>query len=131
MNPLVRLLIALLVSPFVISGVSKLLNFSGAQAEVVALSGLQPAALWAGLVIATQLGGSLLLVAGRGRWAWLGALLLAGFTALATLLGHAWWTKEGMDRVRDFNVFWEHVALAGGLLLGGWVLGRREEGAAA
>jgi uncharacterized membrane protein YphA (DoxX/SURF4 family) len=43
--------------------------------------------------------------------------LLIGFTAVATLLAHPYWLRDGTDRVRDFNTFWEHVGLAGGLLL--------------
>ena len=39
------------------------------------------------------------------------------FTLVATLLAHSWWLKTGIDRVRDFNVFWEHIAIIGGLAL--------------
>ena len=68
------------------------------------------------LVIAVQFGGSLLVIWG-GRWAWIGAAVLAGFTVIATLLAHSWWTKTGLDRVRDFNAFWEHMGLVGGFIL--------------
>jgi uncharacterized membrane protein YphA (DoxX/SURF4 family) len=54
-----------------------------------------------------------------GRWTRLGAGLLAAFVAAATLVAHAWWTKAGLERFRDFNAFWEHVALIGGLALAG------------
>jgi hypothetical protein len=36
---------------------------------------------------------------------------------LATLLAHSWWTKTGIERFHDFNTFWEHVGLIGGLML--------------
>jgi len=106
----------LLASPFLLSGVTKAADFAGATAEVRALTGLEPAWLGAAAVIAVQLGGSALLLAG-GRLTRAGAGLLAVFTAVATLLAHAWWTKAGIERARDFNVFWEHVAIIGGLAL--------------
>src|SRR5262245_49207615 len=68
------------------------------------------------LVIFIQFGGSVLVICG-GRWAWLGAGALGVFTALATLLAHSWWTKTGIDGFHDFNTFWEHVGLIGGLML--------------
>ncbi len=105
-----------LVSPFLVSGVLKALDFSGAVAEVRGLVGLEPAGLLAALVIATQLGGSVLLIAG-GRLAWIGAVLLAGFTAMATLLAHSFWTKSGIEAAHDLTTFFEHVGLIGGFLL--------------
>ncbi|MBQ0824551.1 DoxX family protein [Microvirga sp. HBU67558] len=101
-----------LASPFLISGVVKLADFGGAVNEVVGL-GLQPAAPIAGLVIATQLGGSILFLA--RRTCWLGAGILAVFTALATLLAHPFWAFEGPDRGRQTATFFEHVAIVGGL----------------
>lgn len=115
-----------LASPFLISGAMKSADFAGATAEVRALSGLEPAWLFAVLVIATQLGGSLLLLFG-GRRAWMGAGLLAGFTVVATLLAHAWWVKPPAEAPRDLAIFWEHVAICGGLLLAGWLSWREPE----
>ncbi len=107
----------LLVAPFLVSGIFKMIDFAGATAEVAALSGLEPAWIFAVLTIAVQIGGSLLVVFGN-RWGTLaGALALGGFTVVATLLAHSWWTKEGIERVRDFNVFFEHVAIVGGFVL--------------
>lgn len=108
-----------LALPFVVSGLLKALDFSGAIAEVRALTGVDEstASLIAALVIVVQLGGSALLLSGR-RWAVTGgAALLFGFTIIATLLAHAWWTREGLDRARDFTVFVEHIAICGGLAL--------------
>jgi transmembrane protein len=104
-----------LASPFLVSGVLKATDFAGAVAEVRGLVGLEPAGLLAALVIATQLGGSVLLIAG-GWLAWIGAVLLGGFTALATLLAHAFWTKTGIEAARDLTTFFEHVGLIGGFL---------------
>ncbi|MGK9171085.1 DoxX family protein [Inquilinus limosus] len=103
-------------TPFLVSGVLKLLDFGGAVGEVRSLTGLEPAVLPAVLVIFTQLAGSVALIAG-GRWSWIGAGALGGFTVAATLLAHAFWMKSGADRMRDLNTFFEHVSIVGGLVL--------------
>lgn len=105
-----------LVSAFLVSGILKALDFPAAVAEVRALAGLEPAELVAALVIATQIGGSVLVLLGSLP-AMIGAALLAGFTALATLLGHPFWTKAGVEQVRDLTTFFEHFGLIGGFLL--------------
>lgn len=108
-----RLLVAL---PFLLSGLAKLGDFGGAIAEVRGLTGLEPAPLLAALVVLTQLGGAALVVAG-GRFAWIGAALLAGFTAVATLYAHAFWAMPEADRFLHRNIFFEHVSIIGGLAL--------------
>lgn len=117
--------LTLLVAPFAISGASKAVDFAGAIDEVRGLSGLEPAWIFAALVVLAQLLGALAVVFGR-RAVIPGAAALAGFTCVATLLAHAWWTKDGIDRVRDFNVFWEHVSIVGGLALAAILAARRE-----
>lgn len=102
--------------PFLISGVSKLFDFTGAVAEVRGLTAIEPALPLAILVIVVQLGGSALLIAG-GRFAWVGALALAGFTAVATILAHSFWLKPEAEQFFHRNIFFEHVAIAGGLIL--------------
>jgi transmembrane protein len=101
-----------LASPFIGSGLGKLLDLSGATAEAAAL-GLQPAVLVAASVILVQLAGSALFL--TRRWCWLGAGLLAGFTIVATLIAHPFWQFAGLDRVRQTATFLEHLAIAGGL----------------
>jgi uncharacterized membrane protein YphA (DoxX/SURF4 family) len=113
----------LLCAPFVLSGIGKALDFTSTIAEVRGLTGLEPAAIFAGFVVLTQLGGSALVVRG-GRWAWVGAALLACFTLIASVLAHGWWANSGVDRVRDFNTFWEHMGLIGGLALAALTSGR-------
>ena len=67
-------------------------------------------------MIVTQLGGSLLFLTRR--------ILLArapaswpGFTIVATLLAHPFWSFEGPDRGRQTATFFEHVAIVGGLAM--------------
>ena len=111
-----------LVSPFAISGLAKLIDFTGAAGEVRGLGLPHPAAI-AVAVIATQLIGSLLFLTRRYRW--LGAGLLAGFTAFATLLAHGFWRFDGVERAHQMATFLEHFAIVGGLILAAH-LGERE-----
>jgi uncharacterized membrane protein YphA (DoxX/SURF4 family) len=83
--------------PFLISGAAKILDFQGSIAEVRGLTVLEPAAFFAVLVIVMQLGGSVLLIAG-GRFVWIGALALAGFTTIATLSAHTFWLKPEAEQ---------------------------------
>ena len=101
-----------LASPFLISGVVKLVDFGEATAEVTGL-GLHPAALIAPAVILTKRGGSALFL--PRRTCWLGAGILAVFTIMATVLAHPFWMFEGPDRGRQTATFFEHVAIVGGL----------------
>lgn len=98
------------------SGISKLLDFPSAIAEQDHF-GMSPPALFAAATIATQLGGSALMLLWRGPLAALGALALAGFTLLATFIGHPFWRESGMERFADLNSFLEHFGLIGGFLL--------------
>ncbi|MDB5977690.1 MAG: DoxX family protein [Nevskia sp.] len=101
---------------FIYSGISKLLDFQSAIAEQ-AHFGLSPPALFAVAAIATQLGGSALMLFWHGPLAALGALALAGFTLLATFIGHPFWHETGMERFADLNAFLEHFGLIGGFVL--------------
>lgn len=122
---LARLAVAL---PFLLSGIAKLVDFNGAIAEVRGLTGLEPAALFAALVIVTQLGGSALLVAGE-RFAWIGAAALGGFTIVATLYAHAFWLKPEAERFLHRNIFFEHISIIGGLALLAIIAARSARGA--
>lgn len=101
---------------YLYSGLSKLVDFPAAIAEQ-AHFGLRPPALLAALTIIVQLGGSALVLLTRGRLQALGAAMLAVFTAVATPIGHAFWTMEGMDRFHNLNSFLEHAGLIGGFMI--------------
>lgn len=103
-----------LTCPYWLSAASKLANWQGAIGEMQHF-GLEPAAPLAAAVIALQLIGSLLII--LGRWTWLAAAALAGFTAAATLIAHAFWTFPKSERFAQTNIFFEHVAIIGGLAL--------------
>jgi len=42
---------------------------------------------------------------------------LAGFTILATMLGHRFWLLRGQPARREFTAALEHVSIVSGLLL--------------
>ncbi|MBP0444006.1 DoxX family protein [Roseomonas sp. SSH11] len=103
-----------LTLPYWASGLAKLTDFSGAQAEM-SMFGLQPAAPIAIAVIVTQLVGAALVI--HGRHAWLGAGALAIFTILTIFLVHSFWTMSGPDAVKAMHVAVEHIGMCGGLAL--------------
>lgn len=104
----------LLVFMFVGSGISKLVDFSAAQAEM-AFFGLQPPALFAALTIVTQLTGGLLILLNRATW--LGAGALGIFTVLTIPIAHHFWNMEGPMAQLEFYIAIEHFAVVGGMLL--------------
>jgi uncharacterized membrane protein YphA (DoxX/SURF4 family) len=103
-----------LSAPYLQGGVLKLRDFPGAVAEVHQL-GLAPAAPLAAATVALQLAAPALILSGWYRW--LGALALAAFTLLAAMLADRFWNATGAERRRLSIAFFEHGALAGGLLL--------------
>jgi uncharacterized membrane protein YphA (DoxX/SURF4 family) len=108
-----------LCAAYIQGGLVKLADFPGAIGEMSHF-GLSPAPLFAVLVIALELGASLMILAGWRRW--LGALGLAGFTLLATFVALRFWEMPaGQERFMAANSFFEHLGLAGGFLLVAWL----------
>lgn len=117
----------MLCAPYLQGGLQKLADFPGALAEMRHF-GLLPATGFALAVIGLELGASALVLTGRLRW--LGSAALAVFTLLATLLANRFWHLAGPERFAATNAFFEHVGLAGALLLVAWLDVRRRNGAA-
>lgn len=114
-TPFIRgLILAAICAAYIQGGLVKVLDFNGAMAEM-AHFGLQPAALFASLVIVLELGASALIL--TGFYCWLGALALAGFTLAATLMANRFWEMSPPERFTGMNGFFEHIGLAGALLL--------------
>jgi uncharacterized membrane protein YphA (DoxX/SURF4 family) len=103
-----------LAAVFLYSGVEKLWYWRSAIEEVEGY-GLPQPRLCVTLTIVTQLAGGLMVVTGIA--AWLGALLLAGFTVAATLLAHRFWLQRGDAFRRELTTFLEHLAIVGGFAL--------------
>jgi putative oxidoreductase len=98
---------------FLWSGVSKAFHPTAGKAEVAAL-GLPDAALFLWLTVACQIGGALMVL--LGFWARLGALVLLGFTVIATLMAHGTRGLTGDKRQRQETTAFEHLAIVGGFL---------------
>lgn len=108
-----------LCAAYLQGGFNKLTDFNGAIGEMTHF-GLQPASVFAVLVIALELGASAMILTGKLRW--LGALLLAGFTVMATFLALRYWElPAGPERFGAANSFYEHLGLVGGFLLVAWL----------
>jgi len=95
----------------------KLRDFSGAVDEMRHF-GLRPATPWAVFTIAFEVVASVMVLAGWHRW--LGALALAGFTLMASLLADRFWAAPRRERRRVTNAFFEHIGLAGAFVLVAW-----------
>jgi uncharacterized membrane protein YphA (DoxX/SURF4 family) len=107
----------LLCAAYLQGGINKATDFSAATAEMTHF-GLTPAMPFALAVITLELGASLMILTGFHRW--LGALALAGFTLMATLIANRYWELAGPERFMMANSFYEHLGLIGGLLLVAW-----------
>jgi len=91
---------------FILSGFSKITGYAGTQAYMESQG--VPGALLP-LVIATELGGGILVV--LGLWTRLAAFALAGFSGLAALLFHT----NFADQIQMI-MFMKNLAMAGGFL---------------
>jgi uncharacterized membrane protein YphA (DoxX/SURF4 family) len=103
-----------LAAVFLYSGVDKLWHWRSSIEEVKS-DGLPWPTAFAGATVFTQLVGGFMVA--TGFFAWLGALLLAGFTVAATLVGHRFWLRRGSEFAHELTTSLEHVAIVGGLLL--------------
>ncbi|MFW8643374.1 DoxX family protein [Rhizobium beringeri] len=104
-----------LCAAYIQGPITKIFDFNSAVAEMNHF-GLHPAAFLAVAVIAFELAASAMVVSGILRWA--GALALAAFTLLATLIALRFWElPAGMDRMMATNAFFEHLGLAGAFII--------------
>lgn len=102
----------MLAAIFVHAGYGKLFRVEGTQAYM-AKAGLPGWMVW--LVIATELGGGLLIVLGLGTR--VVAFLLAGFTVLAGLMFHNFWAVDAAQYQNQMIHFMKNIAMAGGFLM--------------
>lgn len=98
---------------FWFAGIGFLLDFAGAQ-QAMAMVGLTPLWLIAGLTIFVQLVGSALIIV--DRLVWLGAGMLGVFTLLTIPLAHDFWNMTGVEAIQARLESEEHVTVIGGLI---------------
>lgn len=106
-----------LCAAYLQGGIQKAMDLGAATAET-AHFGLAPAGPITLATIVLELGASLLILLGFYRW--LGAILLAGFTLMATFLANRFWDAPMAERFMVTNAFFEHLGLVGGFLLVAW-----------
>jgi transmembrane protein len=105
----------LMTSAFWQSGLTKLLDFAGAQGEMAHFN-LKPTAFFAASTIVVQLGGSALMIFGK-RLAWLGAGALAAFTLATIPVAHAFWRFQGQEAFVERMFANANLSIIGGLFL--------------
>jgi uncharacterized membrane protein YphA (DoxX/SURF4 family) len=103
-----------LSSAYLLGGLTKLLDFPAASAEQDHF-GFHPGWVWAIVVIAVELGGSILLI--WGRWVWLAAGALGVLTFVASLAANNFWALQGPARFAATNAFFEHIGLIAGFVM--------------
>lgn len=113
-NPLAlvgRLLLALLFLP---AGLSKISGFAGTVGYIASKGMPMPTAA-AVVAIIVEVAAPLALIAGFGtRWA---ALVLAGFTVVATFVFHNFWAMPADQVMMQQLMFYKNIAVVGGLLV--------------
>lgn len=105
---------ACLSAVFIWSGITKLLDPVSGAAEVAALH-LPAPRLFLALTILCQIGAALMVL--LGFWTRLAALVLLGFTVMATMLAHRASGLSGKARQQQITLSLEHLAIVGGFLL--------------
>jgi uncharacterized membrane protein YphA (DoxX/SURF4 family) len=106
-----------LCAAYLQGGLQKAMDLAAATAET-AHFGLSPAGPITLATIVLELGASLSILLGVYRW--LGAILLGGFTLMATFLANRFWDAAMPERFMLDNGFFEHLGLVGGFLLVAW-----------
>jgi putative oxidoreductase len=99
---------------FFVSGLFKIVGFAGV-AGWMASAGLPFAsALLVATIAVEVLGGALLIIGFKAKWA---ALALALFLIPATFVFHAFWSAEPAQFQDQLTAFMKNLAILGGMLL--------------
>lgn len=103
----------LLAAIFLVSGFGKIGGFQG-LIGAIASKGFPAPEFFAAATIALELiGGAMLIVGWRARWA---ALALAAFTVLLCFLFHNFWAMPEAQRMMEQIQFLKNMGIVGGLL---------------
>lgn len=120
-NPLSLVGRVLLAIMFLLAGISKVGGFAGTSGYI-ASKGLPMPDVLTAITIAVEIGCGLALIAGYcTRWA---ALILAGFTLVASVIFHNYWDLPAAQQMTQQLMFMKNIAITGGLLtLAAWGAG--------
>ena len=103
----------LIASLFLVAGVRKVMNWTAVMAAFTKL-GVPVVEVVMPAVVLLELAGGLMLVVGwRVRWV---AYVLAAFTLVAGIIGHAFWNADAAQFGNQLNHFLKNVAVCGGLV---------------
>lgn len=103
-----------LAALFIVAGVGKFTSIAG-TAGMLAGKGFPQPTLFAYAVATVELVGGLLVLIGiKARWA---AVVLLLFTAGTIVLSHAFWSMEGAARAMNQTQALKNLAIMGGLLM--------------
>lgn len=120
----------LLVALFLPAGIGKITGFEGTVGYIASV-GLPMATAGAALAVLVEVAGGLALLLGFQTR--LAALVLAGFTLVASYFFHAFWAVPADQAFVTQLLFYKNIAVAGGLLAlvasgaGGWSVDARRE----
>lgn len=127
-NPLALLARLLFAALFLPAGLGKLTGFE-ATVGYIASVGLPLPALGAAIALVVEIAGSAALI--TGFFARPAALVLAGFTLVASVFFHAFWAVPADQQFVQQLLFFKNVGVAGGLFAiaafgaGAWSLDAR------
>lgn len=103
-----------LAAIFVLSGLEKLVDFTG-TASMIAGAGVPLPTVAAAVAVVIELGGGLAIFAG-----WMtrvAALAIVVFLIIVSPIFHNFWTMEGEARMMNQVMFLKNVSMLGGFLL--------------
>jgi putative oxidoreductase len=103
-----------LAAIFVLSGLQKLIDFTG-TASMIAGAGVPLPTVAAAVAVVIELGGGLAIFAG-----WMtrvAALAIVVFLIIVSPIFHNFWTMEGEERMMNQVMFLKNVSMLGGFLL--------------
>lgn len=106
-----RLLMAVM---FLGAGIEKFTGLEGTAGYIASVGLPAPTLLAIGAAVVEVLGALLLIVGWQARWA---ALALAGFTVLASLFFHDYWSLPKDQQMMQMLMFMKNMAVTGGLLM--------------
>lgn len=98
---------------FVQSGFGKLAGLAAFAAGLEKM-GVPAASLVAPVAAGVEFFGGMAVV--LGAWTWIASALVAGFTLLATLLAHRYWTYPAAQQPLQQVQFMKNVAIIGGFI---------------
>lgn len=104
----------LLAAIFIMSGINKIGGFEGTVGYIASKGLPMPQVLAALTIFIEVVGGIMLVVGWKARWA---ALAIGAFTLLAAFLFHNYWAMPAEQKMQQMQSFWKNLAIAGGMLM--------------